>query len=377
MSGKVSISRLHKAHPGWQEKFIILPEEVPWWVIEDAELRKVTYSHQYNRMWWKKHPRPRHPKPSPSRDRLLSGSSEEELINEGHSLGLVLLYAWELEKAGLRRRPRSLNGKLLYSENLNAEGRKQLEERRAGRTTYSRKNILGVVRGLDGVKIRTRRVTNKKPYPEDGICELCGKVPRVLSCHHWDDDNFSKSLYLCRNWCHTFADHVDGQLGLPAKYVGLKADLDGLFSSPIMLYLARSDWASVWDNSRPKTTDPLFPKLYSRYYPRRYSLGVSVNGKFSYSLKPEYKRPHPGGNNLLGLCELCGKTVRLNYHHWDDTQINKGLWLCARCHVLAEVVDHMHDAEDKYLSLKKQEEIRVLSSAGTVGVEVMPKQRNL
>lgn len=45
-------------------------------------------------------------------------------------------------------------------------------------------------------------------------------------------------------------------------------------------------------------------------------------------------------------CELCGgsntssgKGIRLKYHHWDDTDFSKGLWLCSRCHQVAEAVD--------------------------------------
>jgi len=34
-----------------------------------------------------------------------------------------------------------------------------------------------------------------------------------------------------------------------------------------------------------------------------------------------------------GYCELCGrKNIRLGYHHWDNKNPSKGLWLCIICH---------------------------------------------
>lgn len=52
------------------------------------------------------------------------------------------------------------------------------------------------------------------------------------------------------------------------------------------------------------------------------------------------KRPYPKG------CEWCllfastpPKPVRLVYHHWDDKLPSLGLWLCHRCHHIAELMD--------------------------------------
>jgi hypothetical protein len=46
----------------------------------------------------------------------------------------------------------------------------------------------------------------------------------------------------------------------------------------------------------------------------------------------EGKRPHPAGN----ICEVCGGSTGkcLQYHHWDDSDLSKGLWICFRCHQL-------------------------------------------
>ena len=46
------------------------------------------------------------------------------------------------------------------------------------------------------------------------------------------------------------------------------------------------------------------------------------------------KRPHPG------YCELCAVgNVKLNYHHWDNSDYNKGIWVCYKCHILVEMID--------------------------------------
>ena len=59
------------------------------------------------------------------------------------------------------------------------------------------------------------------------------------------------------------------------------------------------------------------------------------------------KRPRPSE------CELCGsKAPRLAWHHWDDADLNKGLWLCFRCHMFAEGVDGGCGLE-KYKELKE------------------------
>lgn len=37
--------------------------------------------------------------------------------------------------------------------------------------------------------------------------------------------------------------------------------------------------------------------------------------------------------DYLGYCELCGvENVRLSYHHWDDNNPSKGIWMCYHCH---------------------------------------------
>lgn len=54
-----------------------------------------------------------------------------------------------------------------------------------------------------------RLVGNKRSYPEYQTCELCKKKKRrLLDYHHYDDNDLSKGLWLCR-FCHVFAEMAD------------------------------------------------------------------------------------------------------------------------------------------------------------------------
>lgn len=74
----------------------------------------------------------------------------------------------------------------------------------------------------------------------------------------------------------------------------------------------------------------------------------TVNGYFRVS-----KRRYPDD----GKCELNGENgKRLVYHHWDEEDRGKGVWLCNMCHLFVGTVDkgwHLGMA-DKYLKLKEE-----------------------
>lgn len=63
-------------------------------------------------------------------------------------------------------------------------------------------------------------------------------------------------------------------------------------------------------------------------------LGVRLeDGRHGY-IRIEGKRSHPGS------CEMCQRSDRrLAYHHWDNEDFTKGLWLCLPCHNIAEAVE--------------------------------------
>lgn len=83
---------------------------------------------------------------------------------------------------------------------------------------------------------------------------------------------------------------------------------------------------------------------YSKNYHRNHRL--RVNGKDIYvSNKRHY----------TGYCELCGKeNVRLSYHHWDDKDPSKGIWVCLiPCHQICEQVDkHQLYLAQRYIKFK-------------------------
>lgn len=62
-------------------------------------------------------------------------------------------------------------------------------------------------------------VGNKRPYPVDGKCELCGRKPQKLGYHHYDDNDLQKGLWLCA-WCHGFAERLDE--GYSVRYIALR-----------------------------------------------------------------------------------------------------------------------------------------------------------
>ena len=57
-----------------------------------------------------------------------------------------------------------------------------------------------------------------------------------------------------------------------------------------------------------------------------------------------------------GICELCDKNCeelkrKLFWHHWNDEHPEWGIWVCYRCHAVAERIDK--GLHTKYLELKE------------------------
>ena len=104
--------------------------------------------------------------------------------------------------------------------------------------------------------------------------------------------------------------------------------------------------------ARLKELNKAHDKEWWRAYRAKNYIHTTVNGKRVFLRTPN-KRSSPG------YCELCGtKDVRLGYHHWDDSNPSKGLWLCYKHHMFAELVDR--GLVDDYLRLREsvEEEFR-------------------
>ena len=57
-----------------------------------------------------------------------------------------------------------------------------------------------------------------------------------------------------------------------------------------------------------------------------------------------------------GYCELCGRSniKQLSYHHWDDKNPSKGIWVCNSCHLMVTAYENGKFAYlQKYLRLKR------------------------
>jgi len=60
--------------------------------------------------------------------------------------------------------------------------------------------------------------------------------------------------------------------------------------------------------------------------------------------------------NWTGYCELCGRSniKQLSYHHWDDKNPSKGIWICNSCHMMVTAYENGKFAYlQKYLRLKR------------------------
>jgi hypothetical protein len=82
---------------------------------------------------------------------------------------------------------------------------------------------------------------------------------------------------------------------------------------------------------------------YSKQWHRKNVL-CTKNGQILYHVN---KRDYPE------KCELCGVSgQRLEYHHWNDNNLNMGIWICRFCHIMAERVEKQLHL--KYFELKNQ-----------------------
>jgi len=83
---------------------------------------------------------------------------------------------------------------------------------------------------------------------------------------------------------------------------------------------------------------------HGREYHRKHYL--KIDGKYVHV----DKRPRPQA------CELCNRPrVRLEYHHWDNDNPSKGIWLCRTCHLFAELIERnkVQMLMSKYEEFKK------------------------
>lgn len=107
---------------------------------------------------------------------------------------------------------------------------------------------------------------------------------------------------------------------------------------------------------RTAVRNHLNPKRKGDYHERakakRRVRGVTTTINGVHAHYKANKRPRPDN------CELCNKeVVHFDWHHWDDSDLSKGMWLCFRCHQFAEGIEHGAHEED-YLKLKEKYSVK-------------------
>lgn len=224
-----------------------------------------------------------------------------------------------------------------------------------------------------GLTIKGKRYygLHKRPFPIDGNCEICGKELEEYGYHHFDDNNLDLGFWLCFS-CDYLAeglDEIDRNFGKVDVYHRLKKKVEevektyvylGPYSPSNNIYALffngeqTHKWCSHCGrmkkvtefNKRRSNHDGLVEwcreccQAYSMSYGNETFLGL-------------HKRPNPN------FCEFCGDgKTHLGYHHWDDSNRSKGVWVCQvnKCHNLAEAVDLIDNGSllpDKYSKLKQ------------------------
>ena len=125
--------------------------------------------------------------------------------------------------------------------------------------------------------------------------------------------------------------------------------------------MATAEYNRLWrKNNRDKVLE--YKRKYRQGHKkslRKTRLSTTINGK-PVVLTGLNKREY------LGYCEMCGKSseytdeykgkgFRLNYHHWDDNNPSKGIWVCALCHYFVEALERRLSPQ-RYYDLKKMVE---------------------
>lgn len=213
---------------------------------------------------------------------------------------------------------------------------------------------------------------HKRPYPLDGKCELCGIKLTKWDYHHWDDSNPSLGLWVCCG-CDFLAEGLDEIEKNPTKvniYHGLKDEVEEVEKThtPTIYHLSHNGIHKLFLNGQQ--THKWCPRCGKmkqvKEFPIKHFMRDGLGG---WCKECAYSYRIGSGNALcLGLhkrpkltyCELCGDSeIKLGYHHWDNNNKSKGIWVCRRnkCHHLVEAVDKLNNCNllpKKYSELKQR-----------------------
>lgn len=216
---------------------------------------------------------------------------------------------------------------------------------------------------------------HKRPFPLDNRCEICSVElnPMYHNSHHFDNNNLNLTISVCAA-CDLLAeglDEIERSLWLVDVYQRLKEKIEEVEKTYVYLgpfkpldgirKLYSSDgtltykWCSRCGRMLP----------VNEFHKRRSGLAALC--------KECLRSSHlcSGSKRFTGLhkrqrpdhCELCGgNPKKLDYHHWDDNNRSKGVWVCSnmsgnKCHHLAEAIDIIDSGSplpNKYSELKQR-----------------------
>lgn len=222
-----------------------------------------------------------------------------------------------------------------------------------------------------GVRGKWYNNLHKRPYPLNGRCEICIAPLTKYDYHHWDDNNPSLGIWVCAS-CDYLAEGLDEMDRSPWKvevYRRLKEEIERTEEAYVYLgpyspsnnvrrlFLSGKQthkWCAHCGAMKPidefNRSRSSFDGL--RTWCKRCRQGSSMYYRNKRFLRL-HKRPKPA------CCEFCNGKTHLVYHHWDDSNKSKGIWVCQvnKCHDLAEAVDNLSSDSllpGKYYQLKQE-----------------------
>ncbi|MBC8521268.1 MAG: hypothetical protein H8D26_04670 [Methanomicrobia archaeon] len=140
-----------------------------------------------------------------------------------------------------------------------------------------------------------------------------------------------------------------GKIKDSSEFYIKKGSTDGLQGwCKLCLTGNKKEWRKSARNRRSERKNE---KRHKRTHVTRTSNKKAIYGK---------KRKRP----VNGICELCNRECDkekkiLHYHHWDDDNIEKGVWVCVICHILIEDAERNEALLRKWHSLKAKIEEEV------------------
>jgi hypothetical protein len=110
-----------------------------------------------------------------------------------------------------------------HKEKMNLQNKEYCKTHRIEIRNYRRNHYLHSER-IHGKDNQFIIIYNKRLYPLDNKCELCGKIPKKLVYHHWNNEHLEFGMWVCHDNCHWIGEALDTPNfeNLKNKYLNLK-----------------------------------------------------------------------------------------------------------------------------------------------------------